>query len=159
MRINHDKYSQSHTKEVTARPAYDRPQSSIARRAMRCSTTPPHLEKTQRKTQKLPLIQALKITPALPLAQPNRTTNGRVLQCLSADSFNDYQSDGKALANTLKPVIQSFEKALDEPVYRSLTGLISTWNWLSLGKINFPGKHKHIGYNHQVICAHPMVNS
>ncbi len=28
-----------------------------------------------------------------------------------------------------------------------------TWNWRSPGKINFSGKHKHAGFNHQVICT------
>ncbi|MFW0181854.1 transposase family protein [Rothia sp. P5766] len=30
--------------------------------------------------------------------------------------------------------------------------LIPTWNWFSQGKINFSGKHKRAGFNHQVIC-------
>ncbi|WP_418950771.1 transposase family protein [Rothia nasimurium] len=31
--------------------------------------------------------------------------------------------------------------------------LIPTWNWRSLGKTNFSGKHKRAGFNHQVICT------
>lgn len=31
--------------------------------------------------------------------------------------------------------------------------LIPTWNWRSRGKINFSGKHKRAGFNHQVICT------
>lgn len=31
--------------------------------------------------------------------------------------------------------------------------LIPTWNWRSRGKINFSGKHKRAGFNHQFICT------
>ena len=31
--------------------------------------------------------------------------------------------------------------------------LVPTWNWRSLGKTNFSGKHKRAGFNHQVICT------
>lgn len=31
--------------------------------------------------------------------------------------------------------------------------LVPIWNWRSLGKTNFSGKHKRAGANHQVICT------
>lgn len=31
--------------------------------------------------------------------------------------------------------------------------LIPPWNWRSHGKLNFSGKHKRAGFNHQVICT------
>lgn len=31
--------------------------------------------------------------------------------------------------------------------------LILLWNWRSLGKTNFSGKHKKAGFNHHVICT------
>lgn len=54
----------------------------------------------------------------------------------------------------LRPLIQPLEKALDAPGSLVIDGtLIPVWNWRSLGKINFSGKHKRAGFNHQVICT------
>ncbi|MBF0844858.1 transposase, partial [Streptococcus danieliae] len=44
--------------------------------------------------------------------------------------------------------------SLDVPGSLVVDGtLVPTWNWRSLGKTNFSGKHKRTGFNHQVICT------
>ena len=60
----------------------------------------------------------------------------------------------KALHQVLQPLTQPLSKA------HSITGslvidetLIPVWNWRSQGKINFSGKHKRAGFNHQIICT------
>ena len=59
-----------------------------------------------------------------------------------------------ALDKILKPLIQPLEKALKAPESLVIDGtLIPVWNWRSLGKSNFSGKHKRAGCNHQVICT------
>ncbi|WP_370592555.1 transposase family protein [Rothia sp. ZJ1223] len=59
-----------------------------------------------------------------------------------------------ALDKILKPLIQPLEKALKAPGSLVIDGtLIPVWNWRSLGKTNFSGKHKRAGCNHQVICT------
>lgn len=60
----------------------------------------------------------------------------------------------KALAKALSPLIQPLKVSLKAPGSLVIDGtLISTWNWRSLGKMNFSGKHKRAGFNHQVICT------
>lgn len=60
----------------------------------------------------------------------------------------------KALTKILKPLIPQVESALKVPGSLVIDGtLIPTWNWRSRGKINFSGKHKRAGFNHQVICT------
>lgn len=54
----------------------------------------------------------------------------------------------------LRPLIQPRGKALDAPGSLVVDGtLVPAWNWRSLEKINFSGKHKRAGFNHQVICT------
>lgn len=60
----------------------------------------------------------------------------------------------KALAKVLSPLIQPLKVSLKAPGSLVIDGtLMSTWNWRSLGKMNFSGKHKRAGFNHQVICT------
>ena len=67
------------------------------------------------------------------------------------DSINTVE---KALEKALRPLEQSIENSLKIPGSLVIDGtLIPTWNWRSLGKINFSGKHKRAGFNHQVICT------
>ncbi len=59
-----------------------------------------------------------------------------------------------ALVKIFKPLIQPLDKALKAPGSLVIDGtLIPVWNWRSLGKTNFSGKHKQAGLNHQVICT------
>ncbi|WP_280741587.1 transposase family protein [Rothia nasimurium] len=59
-----------------------------------------------------------------------------------------------ALDKILKPLTQPLEKALKAPGSLVIDGtLIPVWNWRSLGKTNFSGKHKRAGCNHQVTCT------
>lgn len=54
----------------------------------------------------------------------------------------------------LKPLEKSLDKRLNVPGSLVVDGtLVPTWNWRSLGKTNFSGKHKRAGFNHQVICT------
>ena len=60
----------------------------------------------------------------------------------------------KALAKVFKPLEQPLKMSLDVPGSLAVDGtLVPTWNWRSLGKTNFSGKHKRTGFNHQVICT------
>ena len=60
----------------------------------------------------------------------------------------------KALLEILEPLIKPLEQALDVPGSLVVDGtLIPAWNWRWLSKINFSGKHKRAGFNHQVICT------
>ena len=60
----------------------------------------------------------------------------------------------KALAKVFKPLEQPLKMSLDVPGSLVVDGtLVPTWNWRSLGKTNFSGKHKRAGFNHQVICT------
>lgn len=54
----------------------------------------------------------------------------------------------------LKPLTEPLSKALKEPGSLVVDGtLIPVWNWRPEGKTNFSGKHKRVGFNHQVICT------
>lgn len=60
----------------------------------------------------------------------------------------------KVLLKVLKPLEAPLEKSLKAPGSLVIDGtLVPTWNWRSLGKTNFSGKHKRAGFNHQVICT------
>ncbi len=100
------------------------------------------------------LTQALKMT--LLYHRHNLTEE------LLAEIFNTSQSTvsrtitliERALETILKPAVTPLEKALKVSGSLVVDGtLIPVWNWRSLGKTNFSGKHKKAGFNHQVICT------
>lgn len=110
--------------------------------------------KPDQKPRKLTLAQALKIT--LLYHRHNLTEEllagfHDVSQPTISRTINLIEL---ALVKILRPLIQPLEKALDAPGSLVIDGtLIPVWNWRSLGKINFSGKHKRAGFNHQVICT------
>ena len=60
----------------------------------------------------------------------------------------------KALVKVLKSALTQLQQARDMPGSLVVDGtLIPTWNWQSLGIINFSCKHKCAGFNHQIICT------
>ena len=104
--------------------------------------------------------------PTLTLAQALKVTlfyhRHNLTEELLAEIFNTSQPTisrtintvEKALEKALRPLEQSIENSLKIPGSLVIDGtLIPTWNWRSLGKINFSGKHKRAGFNHQVICT------
>ena len=111
-------------------------------------------EKPNEKPRKLTLAQALTLT--LLYHRHNLTEEllaefYHVSQPTVSRTINRIE---KALVKILGPLIQPLEKALDTPGSLVIDGtLVPTWNWRSRGKINFSGKHKRTGFNHQVICT------
>ena len=110
--------------------------------------------KPDQKPRKLTLAQALKLT--LIYHRHNLTEE------LLAEFFSISQPTvsrtitlvEKALLEILEPLIKPLEQALDVPGSLVVDGtLIPAWNWRWLSKINFSGKHKRAGFNHQVICT------
>ena len=60
----------------------------------------------------------------------------------------------KALVKVLKSALTQLHQARDMPGSLVVDGtLIPTWNWQSLGIINFSCKHNCAGFNHQIICT------
>lgn len=110
--------------------------------------------KPDQKPRKLTLAQALKIT--LLYHRHNLTEEllagfYDVSQPTISRTINLIE---QALVKILRPLIQPLGKALDAPGSLVVDGtLVPAWNWRSLGKINFSGKHKRAGFNHQVICT------
>ncbi|WP_237186306.1 transposase [Rothia nasimurium] len=102
----------------------------------------------------LTLTQALKIT--LLYHRHNLTEE------LLAELFAVSQSTVSRAINTIEKTLEKILTPLTQPLKESLKApgslvvdgtLIPTWNWRSLGKTNFSGKHKRAGFNHQVICT------
>ena len=91
---------------------------------------------------------------ALPPVQPHRQLPAEFFSVSQPTISRTINQIEKALMKILKPLIQPLEKALEAPGSLVVDGtLIHTWNWCSLGKTNFSGKHKRAGFNHQVICT------
>lgn len=110
--------------------------------------------KPNEKPRKLSLSQGLKMT--LIYHRHNLTEE------LLADFFDVSQPTvsrpintvEKALLHVLEPLTKPLSEALNQPGSLVVDGtLIPVWNWRSLGKTNFSGKHKRAGFNHQVICT------
>ncbi|HCN38891.1 MAG TPA: hypothetical protein DIS77_01110, partial [Rothia sp.] len=60
----------------------------------------------------------------------------------------------KALEKVPTPLTRPLKESLKASSYLVVDGtLVPLWNWRSLGKTNFSGKHKRAGFNHQVICT------
>lgn len=58
------------------------------------------------------------------------------------------------MKKALSPMVNSLEESLKIPGSLVIDGtLVPTWNWRSLGRTNFSGKHKRAGFNHQIICT------
>lgn len=104
--------------------------------------------------------------PSLTLPQGLKATllyhRHNLTEELLADIFNTSQPTisrvinrvEKALKKILDSAVKPLEQALYAPGSLVIDGtLIPTWNWRSLGKTNFSGKHKRAGFNHQVICT------
>ena len=72
----------------------------------------------------------------------------------SWNAFKRYQSDGKSAGEGSEIALTQLQQARDMPGSLVVDGtLIPTWNWQSLGIINFSCKHKCAGFNHQIICT------
>ncbi|QNV37690.1 transposase family protein [Rothia terrae] len=81
---------------------------------------------------------------------------------LLAELFTVSQPTVSRAINTIERALEKILTPLNRPLGESLKApgslvidgtLIPTWNWRSLGKTNFSGKHKRAGFNHQVICT------
>ena len=110
--------------------------------------------KPDQKPRELTLAQALKIT--LLYHRHNLTEEllagfYDVSQPTISRTINLIE---QALVKIFRPLVQPLGKALDAPGLLVVDGtLVPAWSWRSLGKINFSGKHKRAGFNHQVICT------
>ncbi|WP_372237681.1 transposase family protein [Rothia nasimurium] len=60
----------------------------------------------------------------------------------------------RALEKVLTPLTRPLKESLKVSGSLVVDGtLIPTWNWRSQSEINFSGKRKRAGFNHQVICT------
>ncbi|WP_237197169.1 transposase [Rothia nasimurium] len=110
--------------------------------------------KPDQKPRRLTLAKALKVTLLSyrqNITQETLAHFARVSQPTISRTINTIE---QALLKVLKPLEKSLEKRLNVPGSLVIDGtLVPTWNWRSLGKTNFSGKHKRAGFNHQVICT------
>lgn len=107
-----------------------------------------------RRPPTLTLTQALKITLFYYRHDLTEELLAEIFNTSQPTISRTINTVEKALKKALKPLEQSLENSLKIPGSLVIDGtLIPTWNWRSLGKTNFSGKHKRAGFNHQVICT------
>ena len=110
--------------------------------------------KPAEKPHKLTLTQALKMTLIYHRHNVTEELLASIFSVSQPTVSRTITSIEKALEKALRPLEQSIENSLKIPGSLVIDGtLIPTWNWRSLGKINFSGQHKRAGFNHQVICT------
>ena len=101
--------------------------------------------KPDQKPRRLTLAKALKVTLLSyrqNITQETLAHFARVSQPTISRTINTIE---QALLKVLKPLEKSLEKRLNVPGSLVIDGtLVPTWNWRSLGKTNFSGKHKRV---------------
>ncbi|MDY6052103.1 MAG: transposase family protein [Rothia sp. (in: high G+C Gram-positive bacteria)] len=110
--------------------------------------------KPAEKPRRLTLAQALKIT--LISYRHNLTLEAlaHLFEVSQPTISRAISTTERALEKVLTSLTRPLKESLKVPGSLVVDGtLILTWNWRSQGKINFSGKHKRAGFNHQVICT------
>lgn len=109
--------------------------------------------KLDQKPRRLTLPQALKITLISYRHHLTQETLPYLFEVSQPTISRTIATVEKVLAKVLEPLNRLLGESLKAPGSLVVDGtLIPTWNWRSQGKINFSGKHKRVGFNHQVIC-------
>lgn len=110
--------------------------------------------KPAEKPHKLTLAQALKITLISYRHNLTQEALAHLFEVAQSTTSRTVSSIEKALTQVLKPLNRPLQESLKASGSLVIDGtLVPTWNWRSLGKTNFSGKHKRAGFNHQVICT------
>ncbi len=110
--------------------------------------------KPDQKPRRLTLPHALKITLISYRHNLTQEALAHLFEVSQPTISRTISTIEKALIKVLKPLNRPLGESLKAPGSLVIDGtLIPTWNWRSLGKTNFSGKHKRAGFNHQIICT------
>ncbi|WP_237224527.1 transposase family protein [Rothia nasisuis] len=110
--------------------------------------------KPAEKPRRLTLTQALKITPISYRHNLTQEALAHLFEVSQPTISRTISTIERALEKVLTPLTRPLKESLKVPGSLVVDGtLVPIWNWRSQGKINFSGKHKRAGFNHQVICT------
>ena len=110
--------------------------------------------KPAEKPRKLTLAQGLKITLISYRHNLTQEALAHLFEVSQPTVSRTIKTIEKALEKVLTPLTRPLKESLKAPGSLVMDGtLVPIWNWRSLGKTSFSGKHKRAGFNHQVICT------
>ncbi|MDO4252913.1 MAG: transposase family protein [Rothia sp. (in: high G+C Gram-positive bacteria)] len=110
--------------------------------------------KPDQKPRRLTLARALKITLISYRHNLTQEALAHLFEVSQPTISRTISTIEKALEKVLTPLTRPLKESLKAPGSLVVDGtLVPIWNWRSLGKTNFSGKHKRAGFNHQVICT------